>query len=758
MAGPITFDDLRSRVPANTLVVDANGTFGYKTVQAAIDAAVAKGATVSNPWRVEYGPDVDPAVARDAQGNVTTTGGASAAGVELVYTGSMAEEDKPLAIKFSSGVPFALRVDDGKDSWSNEEAGLTINDGQFLAGDGWVTGANVLAFPLDSTYVWPNPGSTRTLRNNIGGGTPMTGTVVYKAGALNLSGYNYLSIAVYSPGRLMGKDELALAFSAAADLSAPVTVGLPSVVKQDRWCFICVAIPAAVRAITIASYGLVVTGMPDGKDIRVNNWKATVLGVDGTCESYGTSILGRTEKPPIAQLTPAGYAASKGVPVTHCIPQSLVGTTNYMTPFDIRMQALRFGCEIAAHGNEHSTMPATYAGLLAESKGVRNYLESLSDATGIPRFDNTPATPHSKLGLRVRGYIQPGTFTGQSVQDATADLYRTLGVLLRRYYAWSMGYRGQPGPDNRYFGAYPTGMTLTKLQYYLKRPQVLLMHGIGSGGGADTTFANFKAIVDYIALLMQHGVLTPLTLTDFMRTRYLPLAGQKEYFAATYENDDGVCTVTLHGLQPNDAITVESTTGGLTVGATYYVVDDDTLTANAFTLSATVGGAALTGGGDATLRLSRPLFGTLVENGDVTAALSAGVPLGAVTYTTRQANGGIYDSPCLKIGNDTNAAARASYAISCDGEDMCFGFKAIGSGRTPLWIWVYAYKSTDDGTGAYTGYQVTLLSCVPRTRYDQCFVRMQLPVWADRITLFFDRPTTSADDTDPIYIDDIRRM
>jgi hypothetical protein len=739
----------------NILTVGTSGC-DYTTVQSAVDAASTAGASGSNPFTILYDEEVSPVTTRDSATCLTTTGGVKTQGITLVLNSN---EPKIEPTTNSPLVPYAWRADDGHEDWILEEAGTALMTG--AVSTEWTVAGNVTRNDHAAQGVYPNT-TAAYIRNTVD--ATYTGVFGYHAlgSAVNLANYNYISFWIYSSA-LIGKDVITLGVSASATYASGIaSVSMPGLIVQNRWHHVCLKLTDAMKALTINSIGLNATGMLQNNYVFINWVKATYTGGDA-CENYNGVLLGVNDFNPLYQLTPQGYAAVNGITISHAIIQNNVNTSNSMSAKELRYLTNRFGAEILCHSKTHQTLPPAYTDQLAETLGARDYLETLTDTTTIPQEGGAGVSFPNEIGMTVRGWIQPGTYTGTDTIDSKNDLYKSICQILKQYFKWSMAYYHKFTAQNKHFGATLCGTTqdATTIIPFLKQPTVQSIHEIlatVTDGTQQITYIAFKALVDSLSLQVRNQQITSVNLTDF--SRLLPIKTQltKRYFTASAVGSTDLFTATNHGLQVGDALVAEQTIDVLTQTNTYYVVGTvagGTYGVSTFQISTTSGGSALNVGDITSVIFSRPDYYPLIENGDIANTLAA--PLG-VTNSTRIASEGINASYCLKIGDGTNTTANLTYQIqeTIPLEPVCFKISARGDGRTILQIRVQHYIWGEGGSNLL--YELPLLTIIPPAQYNDYFIRFFPPKWADVNYFVLCRPATTSDNTSPIYIDNIQRV
>lgn len=156
-------------------------------------------------------------------------------------------------------------------------------------------------------------------------------------------------------------------------------------------------------------------------------------------------------------------------------------------------------------------------------KITTSFAQAATDFTGdgACTFCQWPA----HLGIRVRGFIQPGTWTGESIIGTAARVNGPVGRLITQNYEWSMAYYGSASNRRqRHFGpsfSVPWYMPLNFPDIYGPSSDlIILAHGIADAstwgaGGTTASWAEIKAMVDKIASWRDAGGCQPVTLDTF---------------------------------------------------------------------------------------------------------------------------------------------------------------------------------------------------------------------------------------------------
>lgn len=325
-------------------------------------------------------------------------------------------------------------------------------------------------------------------------------------------------------------------------------------------------------------------------------WDCPMVAIraDDGFASWFTPLAGLTINS--KTVSPANYARYFGVPITHAIPAGYILDTtahpNTMTPAQLHTWFRKAGLGVASHSWHHSaTGPVTEA---------ENYQEIVASVRALDDLvDPAKTLRTASVGYDVVGFVTPGGWSSPTPQTAaittrdatfsdTARLTRWACEWSHAYLATRYGNPDMADADFRtkrhHYNAQFSGTTTSAsdwvTRYSASVPPdstIVLLHSIGAGG---TSAANFKALIDRMAVMQAAGSIKAVTLNTFYRAKYpapvytsvagvrtkcvQPLGGIRLKSTRAYIGDlEGLSSLTNSGIS-GTGISLEETGGNIT--------------------------------------------------------------------------------------------------------------------------------------------------------------------------------------------------
>lgn len=196
-----------------------------------------------------------------------------------------------------------------------------------------------------------------------------------------------------------------------------------------------------------------------------------------------------------AGISPERYLQAAGIPVGIAMPSDRVGTTGCYTAAELRERYLQRGWSIISHSKTHSSQPTTAALIESEVVSSKAALEALTDST---------LTLHPEIGIRVKGFVQPGTWTGEANGDDVAKAANDLWHRVRQTYAYSTAYLAGTGRHMRKRFGWPS---TDFLEYCAAQGAKYCFYCHAQPPGTPTYGlpSTFKAVIDKLLELRAAG-------------------------------------------------------------------------------------------------------------------------------------------------------------------------------------------------------------------------------------------------------------
>jgi hypothetical protein len=209
----------------------------------------------------------------------------------------------------------------------------------------------------------------------------------------------------------------------------------------------------------------------------------------------------------LGNLSPVKYAALKGVPLTFAQVTDRIGTTNNLSAAHIKLMRLSYGTEFCPHSVTHAN-PATDAAAITEITASKAALDAVAGA-----------------GIECRSFIMPGSWSGAYALDSVSELQGVVSRAIRSLYQCSSG-SGQmayaehgTGQRNRFFNNVTrVSSSIANATDVQNLVDVISQQGLAStlymhkpGDAGEISLANFKELIDRIAVARDSGLLYPVT-------------------------------------------------------------------------------------------------------------------------------------------------------------------------------------------------------------------------------------------------------
>lgn len=695
--------------PANKIMFVP--TPGLLTVQAAVDRAVATGASWDDPWYIYYHSVSDSTLERDLYTNrPLTSAGAAADGVILVDLDAGLIPRYPEAGPAVTVPKVAVRVDDFRKSWFDTEPGEVLT--AVTNPSPWAAADNVEAVQYGSMHATTKPTNLEYVRFDVqaahAGGLVGVADIQLTAVDINTPGYSYLTLWLNVQKNVAANGSyvpLQFGFTeldaeSIVDLETDITwVDLP--VTEWAWRPIMVELPAAVKAMT----GVKTCALRTVGDVVTAGELIIMLG-DVRVNHTG--------------ISPAVYAGRKGIPITHCIVTDFIGESGFGDLRDLRHAMCYSGISVACHSKSHGVSddpPATISEGLDETLGAKEYLEALSDNYGDVTYGGMydeayrsinrtwPGTASNKpLGVKVEGYVQPGWGAASVDQPINVDTRQKqqgwFGQLVRSFFKWSQcASAGKGSPTNKHFTSiHYVGNDTTVAQFILEAPKhdvTFMFHGFTGPDDAYYTneiyrvsYANFKAFIDQLVTWRDAGSVFVCGFDAYMRS-------------SGYHAQSGT-TYSLPLLPYGDC------------------------------------------GNGTNLTTAK------VQNG-ATPAYPWANGFGGVTV---EATGGVDDGPCIKIANHGIVAYKDIPNV-VPGRTYVVQYKVKGTGQLNVKVFFSYNTDADTQTLAeQTSYPYCDYFIATNSDFVTHYVTFTVPAWAEKAHLWFGRYGGVTDEF--VLIDEVR--
>lgn len=237
-------------------------------------------------------------------------------------------------------------------------------------------------------------------------------------------------------------------------------------------------------------------------------------------------------------VTPAKYALDNGIPLTLAVSRKYIETGLYGSLDEDALVnlCLNYGCELANHSYNHTSFIESQSFVNTEIKDNKDFIETMDISSLLSGQTSVGTIVNNNLGVKCRGFLQPGTWTGEASGyiNSIDKVDNFVAKTIKYHHEWSHAYVGNEIPHvypiPRHFTVrfgLDSGMTVANIMDFLSTPNMriaIIMHSATSdpyklpyGSGYS-----FKELVDALVASESVVCVTGSTLFDAIPSSIMP--------------------------------------------------------------------------------------------------------------------------------------------------------------------------------------------------------------------------------------------